>query len=103
MSVLVKGMKMPKGCWWHENGFYRECPLFDADHYCSQLRRNMDNNDGNRPHDCPLIEVSTPHGRLIDADEVPYFASSPWKAIATQSEIEKMPTIIEAEEGEPNA
>lgn len=48
------------------------------------------------------MQAIPPHGRLIDADEVPYFASSPWKAIATQSEIEKMPTIIEAEKGANN-
>ena len=42
-----------------------------------------------------LVSLPT-HGRLIDADKVPYFSSAPWKAMTTQSEIEKMPTVIEA-------
>lgn len=87
MSVLIKGINMPKSC---ALCFYRD----DFHNYCPY--------EANKERDCPLIEVSTPHGRLIDADEVPYFASSPWKAIATQSEIEKMPTIIEAEKGANN-
>lgn len=84
MSVLIKGMDMPK-----EGGvivIYKEGNSF----YTAKA------GEGRR---YPLIPVP-PHGRLIDADEVPYFASAPWKAIATQSEIERMPTIIEAEEGE---
>ena len=44
-----------------------------------------------------LVALPT-HGRLIDADKVPYFSSAPWKAMTTQSEIEKMPTVIEASE-----
>lgn len=46
-----------------------------------------------------LVVLPT-HGRLIDADKIPYFASEPWRAMATKSEIEKMPTVIEASEVE---
>lgn len=49
MSILVKGMKMPPNCY--------ECPLNPlwCDGVCDQ-------------NDCPLVEIPTPHGRLIDAD-----------------------------------
>lgn len=49
MSILIKGMEMPKNCW--------ECPFERC-----VLRTLVD-----RHPDCPLVEVP-PHGRLIDAD-----------------------------------
>ena len=64
MSVLIKGMKMPKSC--------ESCPCKTADAfggigcqatgYIPIRKVNQD-----RPDDCPLSEVP-PHGRLIDAD-----------------------------------
>ena len=66
MDVLIKGMKMPKeGC--------KDCLLvkrkgvFDI---CPFLKREVDGNveRGGKPLACPLIEVPTPHGRLIDGD-----------------------------------
>lgn len=56
MSVIVKGMEMPKNC--------AECFVTDET-YCKHLW-----NDGRyicRHPDCPLIEIPTPHGRLVDA------------------------------------
>lgn len=67
MSVLIKGMEMPKSC--------EKCPCKTADAFgglgCQAtgyipLRKvNQD-----RPNNCPLVEVPTPHGRLIDADKL---------------------------------
>ena len=64
MSVLIKGMEMPKSC--------EKCPCKTADAfgglgcqttgYIPLRKANQD-----RPDWCPLIEVP-PHGRLIDAD-----------------------------------
>ena len=58
MSVLIKGMKMPKSC--SECGF--ECRA-----YCFLVDTVIESND--RPDWCPLVGVPTPHGRLIDADD----------------------------------
>ncbi len=65
MSVIVKGMKMPKNC--------ESCPCKTADAFgglgCQAtgyipLRKvNQD-----RPDWCPLGELPTPHGDLIDSD-----------------------------------
>ena len=64
MSVLIKGMEMPKSC--------EKCPCKTADAFgglgCQAtgyipLRKV----NQNRPDWCPLIPVP-PHGRLIDAD-----------------------------------
>ena len=102
MSLLIKGMEMPVGCWWRNSlGLYRECPFFDRDHYCYKLNREVSDNYAKRPFDCPFIEVPTPHGRLIDADELLMDANKlrygeGW--LITVENIEAAPTVIEAEE-----
>ena len=58
MSVLIKGMEMPKRC--------GECPLSLYPHSpCWENGGALDWE--NRPNWCPLVFVP-PHGRLIDAD-----------------------------------
>ena len=63
MSILIKGMEMPKKC--------EQCWFFGSDSarvgYCYLLKGELPLPDG-VPQDCQLIEVPTPHGRLIDAD-----------------------------------
>lgn len=56
MSVLVKGVDMPKDCMyckWHTRW---GCGI-------TGIRTNT-------AQGCPLIEVPTPHGRLIDAEKL---------------------------------
>ena len=61
MSVLIKGMEMPKYCY--------TCPAYDYIHStCCVLHTEVKDLDDKRYKDCPLVEVPTPHGRLIDAD-----------------------------------
>ena len=72
MGVYIKGMKMPKDC--------RECP-FEGYHidigqtYCMACLKVLATAfkpisfDG-RSKWCPLVEVSEPHGRLIDAEKL---------------------------------
>ena len=72
-DVLIKGMKMPIGC----DGLGISCPLLQwglGDVYCRITHRHFDSIEDSfkyakeRPSDCPLVEVPTPHGRLIDED-----------------------------------
>jgi len=78
MSILIKGMEMPKNC--------EECPLSLYQHSpCWKNGGVMDWE--NRPNWCPLISIP-PHGRLIDRDALTLFGQ-----IATRD----APTIIEAE------
>lgn len=51
------------------------CPCFHAEHpmYCQAVKADKNKRiyapyGEGRPDWCPLIEVPTPHGRLIDAD-----------------------------------
>ena len=72
MSILIKGMDMPKSC--------MNCPFKGFDRVCGRgnicsinesitFHAVLDGLDVKfvRKGDCPLVEVP-PHGRLIDAD-----------------------------------
>lgn len=108
MSVLIKGVEMPTDCVyckWHTRW---GCGI-------TGIRTNT-------AQGCPLIEVPTPHGRLIDADAFRRRAAmqaagaqlgmirhandneqGKWLTTLTEragfvEDIDRAPTIIEAEE-----
>ena len=106
MSVLIKGMEMPKSC--------HECRLYEGDiYYCSAADKMLDIPDSSaeKCQFCPLAEVPQ-HGRLIDADELQRqferMANEEWnKNIAVSAAscfddaavvVEDAPTIIERED-----
>ena len=62
MSVLVKGMKMPENC--------KECRMRTDYDFCSAMPKEFGGytNDIRCPDWCPIQEISTKHGRLIDAE-----------------------------------
>jgi len=98
MGVYVKGFKMPKGC--------LTCKLLDYyDGYRCIVTQMLVNSfrNGERSADCPLVEIP-PHGRLIDADAIPYnkimLEDDDFYYGVTMPYIDRMPTIIEAEEDE---
>ena len=65
MSILIKKMEMPNRCF--ECIFLTTVPNF----FCLAGKRDLCAEHGiniSRPDWCPLIEVQSPHGRLIDAD-----------------------------------
>lgn len=67
MSVLVKDMEMPGSCYQCNmcvNVLYGE----DIVVICTALEKEIIALMAERQDDCPLVEVPTPHGRLIDAD-----------------------------------
>ena len=93
MSYIVP-RDIPKNC--------RECPcgwaFWDE---CSVLARDYEKDaDSVRPDWCPLVEVPTPHGRLIDADEIIRI----WDGVTFEGSIkpliEARSTVIEAEGSE---
>lgn len=64
MSVLIKGMEMPKHCRnckfsYFTHGISMKC-LFISE--ACKIKGRLSN--------CPLVAVPTPHGRLIDADRL---------------------------------
>ena len=63
MSVLIKGMQIPKNC--------AECPVALSGKYCrinqtytTYIKLPF------RPDHCPLVELPEHHGRLIDEQEI---------------------------------
>ena len=94
MSILIKGMKMPRNC--------DDCH-FDIDCTYDESQDGYKMMSG-RPRKCPLVHVP-PHGRLIDADELfKEMERKGWFDNADRDKAEDIvlaaPTIMEAEEGE---
>ena len=107
MSVLIKGMEMPSRC--------NMCQLRDLcfDYYICRAKKlndglyldvDVDDVKDRRHIKCPLVEVPTPHGRLIDADKLVWFidnhiaSGKKWVEFETIKDmINSLPTIIEAE------
>lgn len=110
-DILIKGMEIPKNCW--------ECSLSDIDDdygRCCLFSGIACLNIG-RQDNCPLIEVKTPHGRLIDKDElrrklflnfngerIPFYDCDNFPTTLTYRDLHSIlaeqPTIIEAEGSE---
>lgn len=97
MSVLIKGIKMPKCC--------ADCPCFYDFISCQALSDGTEDFSASgfdefreRLPNCPLVEVP-PHGRLIDADalerDIEQYHLSDGKF---QHWVQVQNTIIEAEE-----
>lgn len=75
MSIIIKGLDMPKNC--------LECRLGDGA-MCEVMGKII--KEPNTIADfCPLVEIPTPHGMLIDVDDL-------------INHIYDCPTILEAEE-----
>lgn len=109
MSILIKGIEIPECCdkCWALNDYsdYPVCLITgETRGYNFRIReRRMDK--------CPLVEVPTPHGRLIDADKLFKWIKAecnPYGAPTIRYEdglkvldiIDRCSTIIEAEEGQ---
>lgn len=108
MSVLIKGMGMPKNCFNCSTKIDPENRRCDIDRHI--FEETLGKLTTRRDDDCPLVEVPTPHGPLIDADEIIEVQMldemyEEW-TLKTMSVAEYLafaadtpPTIIEAEEG----
>lgn len=104
MSVFIRGMEMPTTCC---NCKFRE-PFIDFV-YCHLAEMDMEyeESDNCRHPDCPLVEIPTPHGRLIDIKSVEdgKFTTvgndyQRWWNGALESVVDNAPTVIEAEGSE---
>lgn len=88
MSILIKSMDIPTSCY--------ECPLNPL--WCSSACDQSE---------CPLVEIPTPHGRLIDADamtkEIERWKDHPNKYIQNRNKdfifyLSDAETVIESED-----
>ena len=113
MSVLIKGMGIPVNCnkcVFCVNGFTDAAPMYECAASGDDMTSVLVDDHGKpfdfRPDWCPLIEVETPHGRLIDADELKKkfkhgkndtVIDSAWTSTIRRA-ITAAPTIIERSE-----
>jgi len=98
MSVIIKDMEVPQYCGACHVGFCKQigCELYIG----------FDDYATSRHPDCPISNIPTPHGRLIDADafekENAYFWNrdfiNPKYEDTLADLVNAAPTIIEAEE-----
>ena len=76
MSVIVKGMKMPKDCpmcpmshWTKASDEFTGCDVVSGKRY--EMSKSKEYRESvTRPGWCPLVELPKNHGSLIDADEL---------------------------------
>ena len=101
MSILIKGMEMPKNCAECERWSICKC-LNDFEDYES-ICYAVEDGDLVRDANCPLIELP-PHGRLVDIKSVEdgKFTTNVneyqrWWNGALDSVVNYAPTVIEAE------
>jgi len=98
MSVIIKNVEVPQYCGACHVGFCKQigCELYIG----------FDDYATSRHPDCPISNIPTPHGRLIDADALAdnwYYASAALqqddvRKVVCLDDIDSAPTIIEAEE-----
>ena len=105
MSVIIKGMKMPKNCdncdliQFDGEGLEAHCPLSPYYRWCGTPPDYI-------PEGCRLVEIPTPHGRLIDADALmecrlePNHYEELKDGYIPDYDLDSAPTIIEAEVSE---
>ena len=99
MSVIVKGMEMPKRC--------LDCPfMISRDNDDCVLQTEVENELARTWEElkasCPLVDIPTPHGRLKDVDKIEYeklYIDDVGKSyeMVGKDDIDELPTVIEAE------
>lgn len=104
MDILVKGMEMPRFCadcpFWetrYDPGYYNYEHCKALGKIFNECRRDISPFE-EKLDDCPLVEIPTPHGRLIDADALDKELRRKWNYGDNGVTIANAPTILEAEE-----
>ena len=108
MSVLVRGMEMPKSCNYCSFSSWSNLYQTMRCNRCIKLCFKDDSEEymGKRPDWCPLVDVPTTHGDLIDIDSKITVAIKDGLKVTTVRELlndtaVRLPkTVIEAEVNE---
>lgn len=93
MSLLIYGLDMPKNC--------ADCPILQTgslEHYCPLAKESMwsiDTESG-RHNNCPLSEIPTPHGSLIDRDDLLAYFDRKAKGKTAEEALKLLYTALKA-------
>ena len=90
MSLIIKGMKLPK------NGEMKELTIGRAPNGSELIAIAH----GDTTEFYKVVEIPTPHGRLIDADYINGSGLIEWQKSIVKAEISQAPTVVEAEVSE---
>lgn len=85
MGVYIKGLEMPETCGECVARHLAKCGV------TIQWLLGPEEHYKTKKEDCPLVEIKTPHGRIIDADKIDVIASAP-RGISIEAQ-----TLIEPE------
>ena len=69
MSVLVKGMKIPKNCSDCQLNYDMMSCIITGTRFWDDTLMDFDCQES-RLYDCPLVELPEKHGRLVDVNEL---------------------------------
>lgn len=106
MGVYIKDLDMPTSCeeclGYREDAWYGASCLFlqDEDGWAVEIDDGVTDEydlEQERHPKCPLAEIKTPHGRLIDRDAVPEVSADPFEEAGFQGVLDDMPVFLEAE------
>lgn len=91
MGIYIKGMDMPDKCY----GCFAEYhPVNLLSGTCRLTGESTDGYAYKRREDCPLVYVRTPHGDLVDYEEIDVTF---WEDADGYHQTTEAPTVIEAE------
>ena len=98
-SILIMGMEMPLDC---KHCYYKKLPNFPR---CWHQPMELISRDGENTSwklgdlikTCPLREIETPHGDLIDRDAIEYISYVNGDVTVAKDVIQTIPAVIEAE------
>lgn len=104
MSVLIINMEMPNTCKACVcSNYYERMDMILCDIMDKQLDEKQWKSE--RHHDCPLISIPTPHGRLGDLDALRVLFADWYRGLDDKMReevalryIDDAPTVIEAED-----
>lgn len=105
MGLYIRGAEMPKTCGDCELCYHDDYFNDRTQHYHCILLKYAETlheqavgiNRAERHRFCPLIEVKTPHGRLIDADELESKMIKTYRYFNVKFDLAEAETVVERE------